>query len=276
MFIVSPEELKRVLEDFYAITKFKIVLYNADRQILATYPDHMCSFCHTVRTCDALAKKCISCDNVGFDFCDKSRMPYIYKCHMSVTEAVAPICSGNIIIGYLLFGQILDSDREKVYRAARAASEKYGLIFTEKMFSEMTTADEPYIQAAVNMMSMCASYLYANEIIRHDQNIIVYQLKEYLNRHLSEPLSVETLCSQFYLSRSKLYLLSKAYFGVGISDYIRTVRLERAKTLLRDTEESVSQIAAKVGIPDPNYFIRIFRQFENITPLQYRLTIRDR
>ena len=90
------EDLQKVLKDFYNLTKFKIVLYNSDRQILYSYPEKMCKFCETVRTNKSLAKKCLNCDNNGFDICDQTRKPYIYECHMSITEAIAPIYSNEI------------------------------------------------------------------------------------------------------------------------------------------------------------------------------------
>lgn len=270
MFEVSVEDLRKVLENFYNLTKFKIVLYDSDRKVLDSYPDRMCRFCETVRMNELLTQKCINCDNIGFDICDETREPYIYECHMSVVEAIAPIYSNEINVGYLMFGQILEKDYEKVQKAAREANEKYALGITEEMISEMTVADEEYIRSAVSMMAMCADYLYTNEIIRNNPNIFVYQLKEYIKSHLDAELSIDEICRHFYISRTKLYKISKANFGVGITDFIRMQRIKRAKKLIRNTEEQIAQIALSVGIKDTNYFIRIFKQSEGMTPMQYR------
>lgn len=270
MFEVSMEDLKKVLKDFYNLTKFKIVLYDSDRNFLYSYPENMCSFCEAVRTNKALAKKCIACDNIGFDICDKTRKPYIYECHMSITEAIAPIYSNEINVGYLMFGQILRNDRNKIKDASKRVSEACGLDLTEDMISEMTAADEAYINSAVNMMSMCANYLYTNEIIRNNPNIFAYQLKEYIRTHLDSDISTEALCRHFYISRTKLYRIARKNFNMGISDYIRCERIKKAKKLIANTDDSISQIASAVGIKDTNYFIRMFRQTEGMTPLQYR------
>lgn len=267
------EDLQKVLKDFYNLTKFKIVLYNSDRQILYSYPEKMCKFCETVRTNKSLAKKCLNCDNNGFDICDQTRKPYIYECHMSITEAIAPIYSNEIKIGYLMFGQILNTDRKKLSETAKLVSESYDLKFTDEMICEMTVADDSYINSAVNMMSMCANYLYTNEIIRNNPKILVYQLKEYIRTHLHTDISIDSICRQFYISQTKLYKISKKNFNMGISDYIRTQRIQKAKKLIENTEDSISQIALAVGIKDTNYFIRIFRQSEGLTPLQYRKNI---
>lgn len=270
MFKVSENELQNVLKDFYNLTKFKIVLYDSDRRVLATYPTDMCRFCETVRSCPELAERCIGCDNVGFDICDKTRAPYIYKCHMSVIEAIAPIYSDEMNIGYLMFGQILSTDLSEVRQAAERVSKHYGIALTDGMISEMTSVDEALIKSAVNMMSMCASYLYTSEIIRNVPNVFAYRINEYILSHLDADISVDTLCRRFYVSRTKLYKLSSSSFGMGITDYIRLQRIRVAKSLLRTTDKSVLQISCEVGIKDVNYFIRLFKKTEGITPLQYR------
>lgn len=270
MFEISMEDLKKVLIDFYNLTKFKIVLYDSDRNILYTYPEKMCKFCETVRTNSTLAKKCIECDNIGFDICDKTRKPYIYECHMSIIEAIAPIYSNEINIGYLMFGQILRDNHEKVKAVTKKVAKMFELNLSEDMIAEMVVADETYIHSAVNMMSMCANYLYTNEIIRNNPNIFIYQLKEYIKSHLDTDISIKNICSHFYISQTKLYKISKENFNMGISDYIRLQRIKKAKKLISNTDNSISEIAESVGIKDTNYFIRIFKQYEGITPLQYR------
>lgn len=270
MLEVSMDGLKKVLIDFYNLTKFKIVLYDSDRNILYSYPEKMCKFCETVRTNDILAKKCIACDNIGFDICDETRRPYIYECHMSITEAIAPIYYNEINIGYLMFGQIMSANHKNIIDNAKRISANYNLPLTEDMILEMTTADEAYINSAVNMMSMCANYLYTSEIIRNNPSILAYQLKDYILKHLDTDITVQSICHHFYISQTKLYKLSKKNFNMGISDYIRLQRIKKAKKLLLSTEDSISQIALSVGIRDTNYFIRTFKKYEGITPLQYR------
>ena len=270
MLEVSMTELKDILIDFHNLTKFKIVLYDADRKSLYSYPETMCAFCKAVRTDPTLEAKCIDCDNVGFDICDQTRKPYIYECHMSVTEAIAPIFSDEILVGYLMFGQIRKPECADIYSKAKAVTACRGITLTEDMIRQIPKADDDYIRSAVNMMTMCASYLCTKEIIRRNPNILTYHLEQYIHGHLEGDLSTEALCKRFFISRAKLYQLSKQAFGMGVSDYIRKQRHQKAKKLLTHTAEAVSQIALMVGIPDTNYFIRTFKNAEGVTPLQYR------
>lgn len=267
---VSIDELKTVFADFYNLTKFKIVLYDSNRNALYTYPEKMCKFCETVRTNKILEEICFKCDNIGFDICDKTRKPYIYECHMSITEAIAPIYYNDINIGYLMFGQILNGDSTKIKDKAINIGKAYDLCFTDSMINEIIVADDAYINSAVSMMTMCANYLYTNKIIRNNPDIFAYQIKEYVLSHLDMDLTIKSICKHFYISQTKLYKISKNNFNMGISDFVRTERIKKAKLLLLSTNDSISQIAANVGIYDTNYFIRTFKQLQGTTPLQYR------
>lgn len=55
-----------------------------------------------------------------------------------------------------------------------------------------------------------------------------------------------------------------------VTDYINRIRVNRATGLLRKTSLSIQQVAEQCGFSDGNYFSRIFRKFENVTPNEYR------
>jgi ligand-binding sensor protein len=109
----------------------------------------MCEFCQEVRTNPILFEKCIACDNRGFDMCDATRKPYIYRCHMGVIEAIAPIYSGEMSIGYLMFGQIATENKEEIRLNASLVNEKYNMNLTEDLIEGITVSNDDYIAAAV-------------------------------------------------------------------------------------------------------------------------------
>jgi len=273
MLSVSKNELYKALEHFYNVTGIKIVMYDSERNIIATYPEAFEPYCAVIRTAPELKKLCLGCDNSGFDVCDATRRPYIYKCHMHITEAIAPIIANGIIIGYLLFGQVLcGEDESSAYTAALRAAENFGFDkddFCDKL-AAIKRATPEYLSSALHIMAMCAGYLYTSEIIKQTPDILAYQIREYIGVHISEELSSELLCLKFFISRSKLYKIATSEFGMGIMEYIKKERLELAAKKLTSSDVPVSQIAYEVGIPDTNYFIRVFREGYGITPRAFR------
>jgi len=97
----------------------------------------------------------------------------------------------------------------------------------------------------------------------------LHQLK-YLKENLDQDLSLESICKQFYISQSKLYKIAKTSLGMGLSDYIRHLRLKKAQRLLSDTDMPIAQVAESVGICDTNYFIRVFKKHTGTTPLRFK------
>ena len=277
MLSIVKSSLTETLKDFYNVTGIKIVLYDSDRNVLLTYPESFNSYCSEVRKCQCLKKRCFACDNHGFDSCDRTKQPYIYKCHLSITEAIAPIYAGDIKLGYLMFGQVLCLDDEKKARdCTLTAAEKFGLD-KKKLLSCLegfTRASEEYLLSALKIMSMCAGYIYTREFIKNSSDALAVRVNEYITQHLSERLDTKQLCNIFYVSKSKLYKTSLNAFGIGITDYIREKRMEKAKKLLASTDLSITAIALETGVCDTNYFSRIFKETTSLTPRQYRKSFR--
>lgn len=73
------------------------------------------------------------------------------------------------------------------------------------------------------------------------------------------------------VSRSSLYHSCEQYLGIGIAEYIRTLRLETARKLLKETDLTITQIADKVGFNDYNYFCRVFKKEPGYSAKKYRL-----
>ena len=266
-------ELKKVAIDFYNITNIQIVLYDKNRIHLYSYPERHCAFCGAIRSNPELEKKCINCDNIGFNVCDKTRKPYIYKCHMNLFEAIAPIIENDIIIGYMMIGQILNNtSMNEVVKQTERVCEKYNLDLDRMLVElcDLRSVSHDFIYSAINMASMCACYLYYNKIIKNQIDVLTYQLTEYIENHLSEDLSLSGICKKFYISRSMLYNISTKAFGMGITDYIRLQRIKRAKSMLTQSNKTIYQIAEDIGFNDANYFVRLFKKIEGMTPGQYR------
>ena len=70
---------------------------------------------------------------------------------------------------------------------------------------------------------------------------------------------------KFYLSK-----IFKETYGTTVNNYLISKRITRAKQLLRFTDMTVDEIGAAVGMADANYFSRMFRKVEGISPREYR------
>jgi signal transduction histidine kinase/DNA-binding response OmpR family regulator/ligand-binding sensor domain-containing protein len=81
-----------------------------------------------------------------------------------------------------------------------------------------------------------------------------------------ENFALPQLCQALNMSRSQLYRKLKALMDVPPSDFIRTYRLEKGKSLLETSDLTVSEVAWKVGYKDASHFSRSFHEMFGFTP----------
>ena len=92
-----------------------------------------------------------------------------------------------------------------------------------------------------------------------------------LDEKLEDPdFSIADLCQEVHLSHTQVYRKIKALTGLTPSLFIRSYRLQKGMELLLSSNESVSEIAYRVGFNDPNYFSRTFSEKFGKTPTAIR------
>lgn len=101
---------------------------------------------------------------------------------------------------------------------------------------------------------------------------LIGKILSYIRENAAKILSVYYLSKEFGLSPRTLERRFKRAIRHSPEEELIRVRLERAKTLLRNTKLSVSEISNLSGFSDPSYFVRLFRLKCDLTPNQYRIS----
>lgn len=96
------------------------------------------------------------------------------------------------------------------------------------------------------------------------------EIRDYLSEHHTENLSLDELSQLFFISKYHLVREYRKYFGTTPGSDLISYRLSHAKSLLRFGSKTIAEIASECGFHSSAYFIRMFRQSENMTPLEYR------
>jgi two-component system response regulator YesN len=88
--------------------------------------------------------------------------------------------------------------------------------------------------------------------------------------NIDQPLSLNRIADTLGVHPSYLSRTFKKALGMTLTDYINKFRIEEAKYMLDQGNESVATIALSVGYNDPNYFSKVFTKREHVTPHDYR------
>lgn len=104
----------------------------------------------------------------------------------------------------------------------------------------------------------------------------VEKIVEYIVTNLPNKLGLQQLSDKFSYSSVHINRLLKAETGYSAIQFIKRKRISLAKVLIDFDNIPMEEIAAMVGYPDYNYFCRVFRQVENVSPSKYLGMSRDR
>lgn len=96
------------------------------------------------------------------------------------------------------------------------------------------------------------------------------EIKQYLDENYAGRITLDALAKRFFINKCYLSRLFKDKYGFTINKYILFKRITKAKQYLRFSSKTVDEIADSIGMNDANYFSRMFRKVEGISPSEYR------
>lgn len=157
-------------------------------------------------------------------------------------------------------------DRFGICRAYRFFPEMDGLIpaFRESL---LRATDENIDLLSESMLLYAFSRLRPQS--KEDVSLL-HAVTEYLEKNYQDPeCSLRSLSAKFCYNEKYLSHLVKRQLGVGISEYLRDLRLHYAVLLMESGITSIKNVAALSGFTDPLYFSKVFRAQFGVSPKQY-------
>ncbi|MGE8552377.1 MAG: AraC family transcriptional regulator [Chryseobacterium jejuense] len=135
-------------------------------------------------------------------------------------------------------------------------------------------ADFALKELLIRLMQTQARSMVERNIVKNKSRIGF--VVDYIKRNLHQKLSIESIAKLAYVSKSNFFKMFKDELGTSPNDFILQERISKAKELLA-TQNSIKETAYQTGFSDTNYFTRVFKQLEGVTPKSYqnRVIIRE-
>lgn len=267
-------KLDSLLCDFYTLTKIRITIFDDNFNELTAYPRLISPFCQIIRRDPAAQACCRRCDQEACAVASHRHMPYIYRCHSGLTEAIAPLYMGNIVVGYLLFGHLFSyPDRKQGWNAIKELCSVYDVDMSalKEACDELPQIDEEYIHSAAHILQAVASYLCMERIACLKQQELPVKIDNYIQKHYTEKIDAKSVSRHFQIGKTYLYEIARENYGMGIAEYIRNLRIKKAQEMLAENPEMrISEVASACGFDDYNYFITVFKKLSGMPPKKYR------
>ena len=138
--------------------------------------------------------------------------------------------------------------------------------YTEKRVGWQTAVQGDLLRVTVTL-----SRLYDFDKVKDDHGLEkIASAAAYIERNYAENISVARLAEMSNYSLRQFIRLFKKAYGCIPTEYIANLRMQKARELLRSKGSSITDIALFCGYGDSNYFSRIFRKYNGMTPSEYR------
>jgi AraC-like DNA-binding protein/quercetin dioxygenase-like cupin family protein len=109
---------------------------------------------------------------------------------------------------------------------------------------------------------------------RNSDREVMHQIIEYMRTGISRHLTLDIICKDNMISRSRLQQLFRVYEKRGVIDYFSWMKIETAKEMIRTASMNFTQIADFLGYSSVHYFSRQFRRQTGMSPSEYASSIK--
>ncbi|MCI8268576.1 MAG: AraC family transcriptional regulator [Lachnospiraceae bacterium] len=96
----------------------------------------------------------------------------------------------------------------------------------------------------------------------------------YMEEHINEQLTIENICKNTLISRSRLQKLFQEQHGCGVMEYFTLMKIDTAKEMIRSNQLNFTQISDRLGYTSIHYFSRQFKKVTHMNPSEYASSIR--
>lgn len=269
---VDHERLIAMQKYIYQLTRVRVAVYDSSFRLISFYPQPVqhTPTCHIIRSCKEGFHRCNLSDVYGMNSAKENKAMVTYKCHAGLVESVLPVISEGQILCYLLLGQYLDADASIEEQVQDIL--KNTLDFTELSVMDDTVRCLPVLSKTqcVAAFSLMMEIIRGQQIIKKEYDPVCELAEKYIVSHIEEDINIASLCKNLNLAPQRIRKHISEGMGMTVGNYIMALKIEKAQELLYSTDMSVSEIASAVGIPDFNYFSRVFKKKVGSTPMAFR------
>lgn len=188
---------------------------------------------------------------------------------------------GDVQGGWEYADSLTSGEAEDIIRRSAYFIEEYGtaqsfqrlsLLFHQLMdYSRQENICKNMLPYAVSMLMMELTQESAAKLrSTNSLSPVISAVSEWIRSNCHRSISISSVAENFHYNPQYISARFKKETGQTITAYINSIRIELSKTLLANSDISIKEAAYSCGFADEKYYMRIFREREGMTPLQYK------
>ncbi len=228
---------------------------------------HTSPVCQNMKSLPSGYRRCFYCRNSAIKKALTDKEPFGGLCINGIYEYTRPIVLDTKVIGVIFIGNILPEE-EKSERLRRNLRGKEYLMetlqhgFLRENCEAVGTLVESYVKMILELSPQDAK--------QEDFDPLIENLKNYIEANLEYGIDLSFLAQIFHYNEKYLGRLFKKKTGLSFSEYVNLRRVERGRELLISGNDTIINIASRIGFNNVTYFNRMFKKHYGVAPSEYR------
>ena len=237
---------------------------------LITFNIHDNPYCVFVKSIDGMWQHCIEKQGKVNEKCKNGS--FCGSCFAGVWEFVYPIKREDEYMGFIsVSGYKSDKAESYISRVAREYNISRQKLAVAYSALKGNIPKKEWVDTLILPLCNMLELAY----IKNEKNVVsetdsITDILQYIKRYHSQSITLDDICEHFECSRSYVSHLFKRSVGKSFREYLTGLRIEDAKSLLKYSNLSVTEIALSVGFGDSTYFSNVFKTNVGISPSAYR------
>ncbi|AQS11426.1 putative response regulatory protein [Clostridium saccharobutylicum] len=212
----------------------------------------------------------------------------VYNHSLDVTQILELIENGRTVenLAYSIFDKLVlgDFDKIRMHHIIIEFFEEVLEAINNNMIWFIKFADVSYIKSlnlhdvasleqlrdiyisCIKNLEAQIMYLY----LAKSYGVLINKVSIFILNNVENEVTLSTIASYMDMNKNYLCEIFKKKTGMSLLDYMTKVKMERAKKMLRESEDRSYEIADKLGYRDPEYFSRLFKKYSGMSPTAYR------
>ena len=259
-------KLEKAIYDFNIATGVSITLYDIDERPLTLRGTSSGRYCNLVASTKEGARACARSNRALISRCRATKRAERHICAAGLLDIAIPLLYQGETVGFIMIGQIRKNEDLPEYVSVLPID---GAELSE-CYRSLPLYNDQMIESIINIAEMLTKYVMFENMVCSQPRQSAVMLCDYVEEHLAEKLTVESVSRGLHMSASGIYKLMHQSFDKTLSEYITERRVESAVKLLENSDLSIEEVAEAVGFTDAAYFSRRFKKLRGISPLKYR------
>ena len=259
------EKLKKIIDDLCTVTGLCMALLDSKGNFLYTHNTDASAFCKKIQSNPEGRARCSCSDKKMIKQCAAECKTVTHICHAGLLDTVVPILKSGILAGFIVIGRVRPTlDPPKVHDTLEWLECDDAEL--SELYMKQCYLSDDMLSSLINLIS---NIVFENAI-EIDYDKFIKTATDYIDKNLSGALTVDVLCRELFVSKNQLYKSFHSFFSCTVNEYVTSRRIAVAAEMLKNTEESVQDIAETVGLPNYTYFSKLFKKRTGISPHAYR------